>query len=215
MPCKAPRLNRGSLAQVHGLKYTTYASPSHIWAMQLHPPHRYFCWHSSHRIAQLSISSTTSTTLEQKIISTMVIPLFGWSAGDVVTSINILKAVAAAFKKATGAEKQYSETSSWLDSFASDLKRINEYTAANPTAKCTRNILEHVGKIDAHYLEFESYLQKYDRALSSDANPNAVISAMKKINWGWKELKETVASLKATVNGPLLSIHLLILLQSQ
>jgi hypothetical protein len=81
----------------------------------------------------------------------MVVPLFGWSAGDIVISIQILHTVAGAFKEATGAKSQFAETSTWLESFASDLERMNEYTAENPDAKYTKNIIEQVISINIHY----------------------------------------------------------------
>jgi hypothetical protein len=88
----------------------------------------------------------------------MVVPLFGWSAGDVVTSIQILCAIAGAFKEASGAKSQYRETASWLESFASDLERMKEYITENPDARYTSNMVEQVARIDQHYAEFETYL---------------------------------------------------------
>ena len=67
----------------------------------------------------------------------MVVPLFGWSAGDLVVSIKILYHIGEAFREAGGAKDQYAETASWLDSFAHDLEQIREYVANTPTAKYT------------------------------------------------------------------------------
>jgi hypothetical protein len=143
----------------------------------------------------------------------MVVPLFSWSAGDIVTSIRIICAISGAFKDATGAKSQHAETSTWLDSFASDLERMKEYIIENPDAKYTPNIIEHVSRINTHYQEFEKYLQKYDKGLSSTATANTIMAISKKVKWTLKELKGKVDSLKLGVTGPILSINLLLALQ--
>jgi hypothetical protein len=70
----------------------------------------------------------------------MPVPLFGWSAGDIVVSIKIVSQIADAFSESGGAKEQYAETSTWLRSFAEDLERVKEYVDDNPTAKYTENI---------------------------------------------------------------------------
>jgi len=145
----------------------------------------------------------------------MVVPLFGWSAGDIVTSIKILYAIAGAFKSTTGAKSQFSETASWLELFASDLNLINNFVSANPDAKCTQNIVDHIIKINKHCLEFEVYLQKFDKGLSASASSTPVDAIVCKVKWTLKELNSKVDSLRSTVNAPILSIKLLLLLQSQ
>jgi hypothetical protein len=143
----------------------------------------------------------------------MVVPLFGWSAGDLVTSIKILHSIAGAFKEASGASSQYKETASWLESFASDLERMKEYITENPDARYTKNIVEQVGRIDRYYGEFETYLQKYDKGLSSTAGSNAITATTKKVKWALQELKGKVDSLKFAVTGPIVSLNLLLALQ--
>jgi anaerobic ribonucleoside-triphosphate reductase len=143
----------------------------------------------------------------------MVVPLFGWSAGDIVTPIKILSTIAGAFKEATGAKSQFAEASTWLESFASDLERMNEYTTENPDAKYTKNIIEQVASIHSHYAEFEMYLQKFDNGLSSTRDASVITVVVKKIKWTFKELKGKVDSLKFAVTGPILSINMLLMLQ--
>jgi hypothetical protein len=93
----------------------------------------------------------------------MVVPLFGWSAGDLVVSIQILCAIGSAFTEATGAKAQYAEASSWLRSFASDLERVKEYTDEHPQAKYTNNMVEQIAMIDKHYAEFEGICRSLAR----------------------------------------------------
>jgi len=144
----------------------------------------------------------------------MPVPLFGWSAGDIVVSIKILYQVADAFSESGGAKDQYPDTSTWLRSFAEDLKRIKEYVDDNPTAKYTENIRQQVSNIGPHYDEFEKYLQRFEPALNSKSTVSITRRAVKKVRWAVKELKGHVEGLKAAVSGPLTSINLLICLQN-
>jgi hypothetical protein len=145
----------------------------------------------------------------------MVVPLFGWSAGDIVTSIKILYTIASAFKEATGAKSQYADTATWLETFAADLERMREYTTANPDAKYTRNILTQIERIDTDYQDFETYLQKFNKGLSSTSKASTIVGAAKKVKRTLKELKGKVDCLKNAVLGPLTFINLLLALQSQ
>jgi hypothetical protein len=138
----------------------------------------------------------------------------GWSAGDLMTSINILYAIANAFKTVSSAESQFTETASWLESFASDLALLNEYTIDYSKAQYTKNILDQVGRINTHYAEFETYLQKYDKDLSSTARASTITDCVKRVKWAFKELNRKVHSLKFAVNGPMISIKMLLALQS-
>lgn len=145
----------------------------------------------------------------------MVVPLFGWSAGDIIVSIQIIYRIGEAFREAGGAKEQYAETAEWLDSFAHNLERIGEYVADNPTSKYTENIKQQITNIDPHYVLFEKYVRKQDAALSSTSNINAVKRAFVKVRWAIKELKGHVDGLKAAISGPLMSINLLLSLQHQ
>jgi hypothetical protein len=80
----------------------------------------------------------------------MPVPLFGWSAGDIVVSIKILYHVADAFSESGGAKDQYAETSTWLRSFAEVLERVKEHVDDNPTAKYTENMRQQVSNIRNH-----------------------------------------------------------------
>src|SRR2546421_5501885 len=141
-----------------------------------------------------------------RLATSMVAPLFGWSAGDIVVSIQIIYRIGKAFGEVGGAKEQYAETATWLDNFAGDLERIVEHVTDNPTAKYTENIKQQIANIDRHYAHFEKYVRKQDAALSSTSSINAVKQAFVKVRWAVKELKGHVDSLKTAVSGPLISI---------
>jgi hypothetical protein len=91
----------------------------------------------------------------------MVVPLFGWSAGDVVLSIKLLYRVSKAFRDAEGAQKQYAEVAAWLGSFAGVLDRIRDFITDSPRPACVPGILKILENIDLAYAKFENYLTKY------------------------------------------------------
>ena len=148
------------------------------------------------------------------LVSTMVVPLFGWSAGDIVVSVQILYRIAEAFRDAGGAKDQYAENAAWLDSFAHDLERVRDYISENPTAKYSKDVKQQIANIDPKYVEFERYLQKYDAALASTSSVGAIKRTAQKARWAVKQLKGHVDGLKVAVSGPLMSINLLLTLQS-
>ena len=143
----------------------------------------------------------------------MVVPLFGWSAGDIVVSIKILSHVAEAFHESGGAKDQHAECSTWLKSFADDLERVKEYVNEHPDAKHTKNIKDQIKNISPHYALFEKYLQGFDKAFDSTSSVTNIEKAAKKAKWAIKELKGHVDELKMGVNGPMMAVNLLLLLQ--
>lgn len=143
----------------------------------------------------------------------MVVPLFGWSAGDIVVSIKILRQVGAAFKNTDGAKDQYAEAASWLELFASQLEHIKTYIEANPNARFTSDVAKQIVVIGNAYDKLEKYLRKYEKGLSSHETSNTVTASVKKVKWAVKELKGEVDKLKSSTAAPILQINLLFHLQ--
>jgi hypothetical protein len=132
----------------------------------------------------------------------MVVPLFGWSAGDVVLSIKLLYRVSKAFRDAEGAQKQYAEVAAWLESFAGVLDRIRDFITDSPRSACVPGILKILENIDLAYAKFENYLTKYqvfDESLSS--NPAHHFGSTRKnartIMWALREMNDHVNTLKS------------------
>jgi hypothetical protein len=144
----------------------------------------------------------------------MVVPLFGWSAGDIVVSIKLLNQIAEAFQESGGAKHQHAESWTWLKSFAGDLERVKEYVAEHPDAKHTENIKDQIKNVDPHYVQFEKFLQRFDKAFDSKSSVTTVGKAAKKVKWAIKELRGQVDALKVGVNGPMMAVNLLIVLQT-
>jgi hypothetical protein len=130
-----------------------------------------------------------------------VLLVFGWSAGDIVVSIQILLRVAQGFREAGGVKEQYAETAAWLESFARDLDHIRDFVNENQSAKYIEHVKQQIVNVGRHYLDFEKHLQKYDVGLSSKSTVNAVKRASSEARWTTKELKGCVNGSKAALTA--------------
>ena len=147
----------------------------------------------------------------------MVVPAFGWSAGDIVKSIQIVVKVCEAFKEAGGATTSYAETTAFLESFARVLKSIKDFADNHASAKYTPDIVDQIKLVDGPYCEFEKYLLGFKPSLAADSTQHSYRKAPKKAKWAIKELSNVsgkVSQLKKAVSDPLLCIEPLLLLQS-
>lgn len=147
----------------------------------------------------------------------MVVPAFGWLAGDIVTSIKIIIRISEAFTEAGGAASQFVETTAFLNAFGSTLERIKDYTNENADAKYTGSIVEQVKLIDGPYSKFEEHMLKFCPALGEASTQSKIQKAPKKIKWAVKELSEVsskVTSIKKQITTPVLLIGPLVALQA-
>ena len=144
----------------------------------------------------------------------MPVPVFVWSAGDIVVSIKILIHVGEALRESGGAKDQFAETSTWLDSFAHDLEKVREFVINSRDAKYTENLVQQIAIIDPQYKKFEDHIQKFDPSLSSNSSISFIKRSGRTLQWAVKELKGHVDGLKNSVSGPLTSINLLLNLQN-
>jgi len=90
---------------------------------------------------------------------------------------------------------------------------VKEYVNEHPDAKHTKNIKDQIKNIDPHYALFEKYLQKFDKAFDSTSSVTNIGKAAKKAKWAIKELKRHIDELKMGVNGPMMAVNLLLVLQ--
>lgn len=143
----------------------------------------------------------------------MVVPFFGWSAGDIVLTVQILTQIASAFRKAGGAKDSYAETHLWLTSFSRVLERVRIYANTTPAGTHRNDILAQIAIIDPRYKIFEDYLSKYDKSLSSQSSRSAIKAAFRTIRWSIKELKGHVDSLKHKSSDSVTQLVLLLVLE--
>ena len=83
-----------------------------LYCQVIHPCELYL---TDGRLKAILQSSDEISNFTVPLGTNMVSPLFGWSAGDIVVSIQIIYRIGKAFGEIGGAKEQYAETAAWLD----------------------------------------------------------------------------------------------------
>ena len=136
----------------------------------------------------------------------MVTPAFGWSAGDIISSIRIIIKICEAFKEAGGATSRYEECTAFLEGFRVTLSKLDFHIRRSPDPEYAAEISELLKLIDAPYCRFEKFMLDFQPALSPTSNHSSIRKVPKKIKWALKELSAVsgkVDELKREVCYPL------------
>lgn len=147
----------------------------------------------------------------------MVTPLFGWSAGDVVTSIHIIVKIYEAFKEAGGAISRYEESTAFLQSFKMTLSKLDAHSRRNRNPEYAAEISQQLKLIDAPYCRFEKFMLNFEPALGPTSSYGNMRKAPKKMKWALKELSVVsgkVAELKKEICDPLILVENIMQLHS-
>ena len=147
----------------------------------------------------------------------MVSPLFGWSAGDVVRSIQIITKLCKAFREEGGAASHFAETVAFLDAFLRVLNAIKDFSNSQSDTKYGAEINAQISLIDGPYTKFEAYLLKFKPSPGAESSSTSIRKASKKTQWAMHELSEVsgkASQFKKAVKDPLLYIGPLLALQS-
>src|SRR5271169_6153460 len=100
---------------------------------------------------------------------------FGWSAGDIVTSIRIVYQIIEAFDSVKGAKKQYASSQAFLRALVPVLKRVKQYLD-NPEQDQDQEAMSVQGKIiNEAYDAFEGYLRDRFGLSSRQNNVRSVV----------------------------------------
>jgi hypothetical protein len=138
----------------------------------------------------------------------MVVPLFGWSAGDVVSAARALYKIGQAFSETQGAAAQYAEASKVLEYLAKDRQRAKELIESRPTSKYTPDVRLKLEIVDAAYGAFEQHLHDYkelEPVLSAPSikRRDLLRKQSKKIKWAMERMSGKLTILKDAVAEPL------------
>ena len=136
-----------------------------------------------------------------------MIPMFGWSVGDLALSIKIIIKICQAFKASGGASGRYTETVAFLEGLKSCLTRLNEFAdnASNNHSQYAQDFQEQLRLLDGPYAEFEKYMLGFCPALDPSSKQNLVKKSSMKIRWAVSELSDVagkVAILKKSIADP-------------
>jgi hypothetical protein len=127
---------------------------------------------------------------------------FGWSAGDLVTAMQILHRILRAFDRAKGAKKQYALSCGFLRQLIPVIKRIEIQIRDNQNGEIKGDLSEQFQAVHTAYEDFETYLQKKYNGLSAK-EPNRATQILLTIRWSLDELHERVQKFKDQVNDAL------------
>ena len=138
----------------------------------------------------------------------MVVPLFGWSAGDVISAARALFKIGQAFSETQGAAAQYAEASKVLEYSAKDRQRAKELIDSRPTSKYTPDFRLKLQIVDTAYGAFEQHQQDYkelEPALSATGTKGRHLlrKQSKKIKWAVERMTGKLQVLKDAVAEPL------------
>jgi hypothetical protein len=122
---------------------------------------------------------------------------FGWSAGDIVTAIEIIWRIIKAFDGAKGAKKQYAASCAFLRSFTPVLERMKLQIENVASTQLQDDMLIQAETISIAYADFDKYLDK-KYALSS-SKPRDVRRIIASIRWALDDLHEKVQKLQQKV----------------
>lgn len=136
---------------------------------------------------------------------------FGWSAGDIVTSIKIVQQIVEAFDSAKGAKKQYASSLAFLRALAPVPNRIKRYLE-NPEQDHDHEAMSTQGKITSEaYEEFEAHLDKRFGLSSRQSNVRSVLhtllSVIDELQGKVEKFKNRVVDAMALL-GPLLAFEI-------
>ncbi|KAH7411700.1 hypothetical protein DE146DRAFT_732124, partial [Phaeosphaeria sp. MPI-PUGE-AT-0046c] len=141
---------------------------------------------------------------------------FGWSAGDIVKSIEILSTVVKAFKDAGGAASRFKEEVDFLESILKTLVHIQEYVARNPQDKYVVDMARLVSRIGAPLETIRKSHAKYAKYLgvSQQSKMSKFRMAPSVVRYTLRDLAGDVAKRQSTLMQPLEALGALLTLQS-
>ncbi|KAI9783622.1 MAG: hypothetical protein M1816_001213 [Peltula sp. TS41687] len=138
-----------------------------------------------------------------------MVPAFGFSVGDFISAINLVKKVSKALKTAGGASSDYQLVSIELRGLKHVLRQLE---ALEPT----EDNVSHVNAIRGMALacqlplrDFLAKLEKYETSMGPFANRISLLGAHHKAKWALS-MAEDVEKLRALVAGKVISINLLL-----
>lgn len=137
---------------------------------------------------------------------------FGWSAGDIVASVQLVTKIAGALKETNGAKSDYRESVDFLFGLEITLQNLRTIAPVIATPSQQDIIQFEAEKIAKPLSDFFAKVQKFDAALGLQSKRGAWRTARRKIQWAMDVSKE-VQTLRDRISVPISSLN--ILLQSQ
>ncbi|KAL9117662.1 MAG: hypothetical protein Q9187_005799 [Circinaria calcarea] len=136
-------------------------------------------------------------------------PAFGFSVGDFISAINLIRKISKALKEAGGASAEYQDA-------VIELKGLKHALQHLETLECTEDNISHVNAIRGMALacqlplrDFMKKLERYESSLGPWTDRTAFRNAGRKARWA-VSFGQEVEKLRALVAAKLININLLL-----
>lgn len=134
---------------------------------------------------------------------------FGWSTGDVVTTIRVLYKVGIALKEAGGASSDFQDTTSFLQTLTRTLEHLNALQNIKLDVNITSNLREQCDHIRVPVEGFLCDVGKYQTSLRAQSKRNKILSVPRKLQWALAASKEA-KKLQDRVAVPMAAVALIL-----
>jgi len=134
---------------------------------------------------------------------------FGWSAGDIIATLQLLYQIGSALKDSGGASSEFQETDSFLQTLSRTLKNLNALQATPLDPSFAENLREHCSHIREPLDAFlDDIGRRYKPALGKNSGRNKILAAPRKIQWALSTHKK-IKQLQDRITVPMTAVTLL------
>ena len=131
---------------------------------------------------------------------------FGWSAGDIVATLNLLHKVVVALKDTGGASSDYQEVSSFLNVLTVTLQHLKALQAAPLDPDLAKNLEKLCEQVQGPLEPFcERIRTSFERDLGADSVKANIWAAGRELQWALSTSKK-VKELREKIGGPIAAI---------
>lgn len=135
---------------------------------------------------------------------------FGWSAGDIIAGINLIKDVCQALDSAKGAAHDFQETVIFLESLEQALQSLHTLPDLSAYPSHGDQITEQVRLLKVPIQKFLDHVKKYQPTLGPKANTSWIRQIPRKLRWRFFEsVSQEALSLKKKIDSHMNVLHLL------
>lgn len=136
-------------------------------------------------------------------------PAFGFSVGDLVAGINLVKDLIKALEDGAGASAEYRELIAELYTLEVALQQVN-HLKLEDSRRLQRIAVEHAAAQCQHTIdEFLKKISKFQPSLRAGGSSKPWKDSLRKIQWALCK-KEDVDRFRAEINGHASSINILL-----
>jgi hypothetical protein len=143
------------------------------------------------------------------LVLLMAAPTFGFSFGDFVTALKLIRDISFALRDVSGAATEYRLLLEELQHLEMILKQLQDMRMWSAQSQTNYNAICGMARtIEKPLIEFLNKIKKYDRRLGLSQG-NTMKNVGRKLHWAFA-MKEEIPQLRATITMKILSLSLLL-----